>query len=154
MGDIVMGRVSALIEFKLLNWSTLVLGWNKGWADRKDAMEYAAYLLVNGSDTDEVAVIAGGADFSDEALLEFVSQQVENSDNAADLEKWLLVHLVEISELDEGEQTKLDRLQEVYADFNYPEEMAPCSIYSQSEIEPLVAMEQAIEQLKRKLAYK
>lgn len=146
-----MSPIKILINLGLLCWSTILLGLRKGWVDRKDVIDYAVNLLVNGNDDEEVALIAGGEFLGDDELLDLISNQVEQVDNAADLDKWRLAHLLNIAESDEDEQSKLDRLQEVYANFDYPEDMASCSIYSQDNIDPLVAMMQVIEELRNRL---
>lgn len=146
-----MSPIKILINLGLLRWSTILLGLKKGWVTRKDAINYAVDLLVNGNDDEDVAIIAGGESLEDDDLLNLISNQVEQTDNTTDLDKWRLAHLLCIAESDEDEQSKLDRLQEVYANFEYPEDMASCSIYSQDEIDPLVAMMQVIEESRSKL---
>lgn len=140
-----------MINLGLLCWSTILLGLGKGGVSRKDVIDYAVDVLVNGNDDEDVAIIATGETLGDDELLNLITNQVEQSDGTNDLDKWRLAHLIGIAELNEDEQTKLNRLQEVYANFNYPEDMASCSIYSQDEIDPLVAMMQVLEELKSKL---
>lgn len=146
-----MSPIKILINLGLLCWSTILLGLKKGWVSRKDVIDYAVDLLVNGNEDEDVAIIAGGESLEDDELFNLISNQAKQSDNAAALDKWRLAHLLNIAESDDDEQTKLDRLQEVYANFDYPEDMASCSIYSQDEIDPLVAMTQIVEELKRRL---
>lgn len=146
-----MSLITILINSGLLCWSTILLGLRKGWINRKDVIDYAVDLLVKGDEDESVAVIAGGECLSDDELFKLISNQVEQPDNIADIEKWRLAHLLKIAESDDDEQKKIDRLQEVYSNFDYPEDMASCSIYSQDKIDPLVAMMQVVEALKRKL---
>ena len=143
-----MSPINALRNLGLLCWSTIFLGLRKGWISREDVINFAVALLVNGSDDEDVAIIASGESLDDDEFSNLISNHFKQSDNAADSDKWLLAHLLSISELDDDEQTKLDRLQEVYADFDYPEEMASCSIYSQDKVDPLLAMMQVIDELK------
>lgn len=146
-----MSPIKILINLGLLCWSTILLGLRKGWVSRKDAIDYAIELLVNGNEDEDVVIIAGGETLEDDELLNLISEQVEQADIATALDKWRLAHLLSIAESDDDEQTKLDKLQEVYANFDYPEDMASCSIYSQDEIAPLIAMMQVVEELRRKL---
>lgn len=146
-----MSLINILINLGLLDWSTILLGLKKGWMSRKDAINYAVDLLVNGNDGEDVAIIAGGESLGDEELFNLISNQAEQTSNADDCDKWRLAHLINIAESDDDEQTKLDKLQEVYANFDYPEDMASCSIYSQDEVAPLVAMVKVVEELKRRL---
>jgi len=146
-----MSPVKILINLGPLCWSTILLGLDKGWVSRKDVIEYAVDLLVKGNEDENVVIIAGGEPLGDDELLDLISNLVEQSDNTGELDKWRLAHLISIAESNEGEQSKLDRLQEVYANFDYPEDMASCSVYSQDEIDPLVAMMQVVEELRNKL---
>jgi len=146
-----MSPVKILINLGLLCWSTILLGLDKGWVSRKDVIEYAVDLLVKGNEDENVVIIAGGEPLGDDELLDLISNLVEQSDNTGELDKWRLAHLISIAESNEGEQSKLDRLQEVYVNFDYPEDMASCSVYSQDEIDPLVAMMQVVEELRNKL---
>lgn len=140
-----------LINLGLQCWSTILLGHTKGWVSRNDFIAYAVDLLVNGNNDEDVAVIAGGEPLGDDELYKLISNQIVQTDTVADLDKWRLAHLLNIAESEDDEQTKLDRLQEVYTNFDYPEDMASCSIYSQDQIDPLVAMMQVVEELKRRL---
>ena len=146
-----MSPIKVLINLGLLCWPTILLGFGKGWVSRKDAIDYAVDLLIKGNDDEDVSIIAAGETLGDDELLNLISHQVEQSDSTNDLDKWRLAHLISIAESNDDEQTKLDRLQEVYADFNYPEDMASCSIYSQDATDPLLAMIQVVEELRSKL---
>lgn len=145
-----MSPIKILISLGLLRWSTILLGMGKGWLTRKDIIDYAVDLLVNGNDDDGVAIIAAGENLADSELLNLISNQVEHSDTDNELDKWRLAHLISIAESKEDEQTKLDRLQEVYANFDYPEDMSSCSIYSQDDIDPLEIMVRVVEELRNK----
>ncbi len=120
----------------------------KGWVNRKNAIDYAVDLLVNGNEDEAVMIIAGGETLEDEELFTLISSQVKPADKATDLDKWRLAHLLAIAKSDDDAQGKLDKLHEVYANFDYPEDMSSCSIYSQDEVDPLVAMMQVIEELR------
>ncbi len=146
-----MSPIKIMINLGLLCWPTILFGFRKGWVSRKDVIDYAVDLLINGSDNEDVAIIAGGESLGNDELLDMISNQVEQAKNSTALDKWRLAYLLNIAESDENQQTKLDRLQEVYANFDYPEDMASCSIYSQDEIDPLVAMMQVVEKLRSRL---
>ncbi|QTL37373.1 DUF2247 family protein [Pseudoalteromonas viridis] len=147
-----MPPIKILKNLSLLCWSTILLGLKKGWASREDAIDYAMELLVNGSEDEGVVLIAGGETLEDGELFNLISDKVEKTDIATALDKWRLAYLLNIASSDDHEQIKLDKLQEVYANFDYPEDMASCSIYSQGEIDPLIAMMQVVEVLKNELA--
>ncbi|MDA8142165.1 MAG: DUF2247 family protein [Desulfobacteraceae bacterium] len=145
-----MSSVKMLKGLGLLCWSTIYVGFKKGWLKPKDVIDYAVSLLMADNDDEAVVLIAGGEFLNDEELLNLVSHQVQNIDEAAALEKWRLADLLCVAESESNDQEKLDNLQEVYAKFEYPEDMKSCSIYSQNGMDPLLAMVQVVKELKRK----
>ena len=146
-----MPPIKIMIDLGLLCWSTILLGLKKGWVNREDVIDYAVSLLVKGNDDEDVAVMAGGESLSDDELFNLISNQIKSIDDLTDLDKWRLAHLLCIAESDDDEQLKIDKLQEVYANFDYPEDMTSCSIYSQDKIDPLVAMMRVIGELRGRL---
>ena len=143
-----MSPVKKLMDLGLLCWSTIFLGLKKGWVKRKDVIDYAVGLLMAGNDDEAVALIAGGESLNDEELLNLISTQIANKDEFAALDKWRLANLLCIAESEDSDQEKLDKLQEVYAKFEYPKDMESCSIYSRDEVDPLLAMMQVVKELK------
>ena len=143
-----MPPIKIMADSGLLCWSTLLLGMKKGWACRNDAIDFAVELLVKGNNEEDVALIAAGDCLQDDEFFNLIKNRTTPTNRAVAIEKWRLAFLLSISGSDDDEQTKLDRLQEVYANFDYPEDMVACSIYSQHKIDPLVAMAQIIEKLK------
>lgn len=146
-----MSPKKKLADLGLLCWATIHLGLIKGWLSREDVADYAIDLLVHGNDDEDTAIIAGAELLEDNELLELISKKVAQVDNDTVFDKWRLAHLVDIAESDKDEQSKVDNLQEVYANFGYPEDMISCSIYSQDEVDPLVAMMNVIEKLRGRL---
>ena len=115
-------------------------------------IDYAVSLLMTESDDEDIAVIAAGESLSDDELFDLVSAQSKNEDAGADLDKWRLAYLLCIAESDSSEQEKIDKLQDVYSQFDYPEDMASCSIYAQDDIDPLMAMMQVVKGLRQKFS--
>lgn len=145
-----MSPLNVLINLGLACWSTIFLGFRKRWIRRDDVFEYAISQLLNGCESERVAIIAGGEYLSDEELLAIISEQMEMMDCVADMDKWRLAFLLCIDASDDSDENKINRLQEIYADFDYPEDMASCSIYSQDGVCPLVAMNQVVKRLRER----
>ncbi|MFK0089672.1 DUF2247 family protein [Pseudomonas sp. NPDC090755] len=147
-----MSPFEMLIKLDLMCWSTVVVGFGKGWMKRKDIFDYAISQLASGSNSVDVAVIAGGEYLSDGDLLDLILKQVKKTDCASDLDKWRLAFLLCIKSSEDCDESKVNRLQEIYADFDYPEDMASCSVYSQNDISPLVAMDQVVGELRERFS--
>ncbi|RON50088.1 DUF2247 family protein [Pseudomonas frederiksbergensis] len=145
-----MSPFGVLIGLGLACWSTIFLGFRKSWIRREDIFEYAINQLLDGCESERVAIIAGGEYLSDEELLEVISKQMEMTNCVADMDKWRLAFLLCLDASNDSDENKINRLQEIYADFDYPEDMASCSIYSQDGIDPLVAMNQIVKRLKER----
>lgn len=73
-------------------------------------------------------------------------------------ERWILAALICIEDSSATEAEKIDMLQEVYGEFNYPELLARCSIYftdsainttnrNDSLIDPLIEMRKVMKKL-------
>ncbi|MEA9976449.1 MULTISPECIES: DUF2247 family protein [unclassified Pseudomonas] len=143
-----MSPLGVLSSLGLACWSTIFLGFKKRWIGREDIFEFAMNQLLNGCESERVAIIAGGEYLSDEELLEVISKQMEMASCVAEIDKWLLAFLLCIDSSNDSDEDKINRLQEIYADFDYPEDMASCSIYSQDGVDPLVAMSRVVERLR------
>ena len=149
-----MKPVDMLKKLGLCSWSTLIIGWSRGWATRKDIIDYAVGLLSENEDScnDDVVLLAGGETFDDEDFRKLVKNLTtdESSDDEVEMDKWRLAHLLCLAESNLDEQTKIDRLQDIYAEFNYPQDMTSCSIYSEGSDDPIETMMNIINQLSQR----
>lgn len=146
-----MSPFKVLVSLGLACWATIFLGFRKRWIRRDEIFEYAINQLLNGCENERVAMIAGGGYLSDEELLDAISKEMEIVDCADEMDKWRLAFLVCIEASSDSDEDKTNELQEIYADFGYPEDMASCSIYSQDGIGPLAAMGQVMKGLRERL---
>ncbi|CAN7265061.1 DUF2247 family protein [Pseudomonas brassicacearum] len=146
-----MSPFKILIGLGLMCWSTLVFGFRRGWVKREDIFDYALNQLVSSShaSNENVAIIAGAEDLSDDELIGLILT-LESTNNASDLDKWRLGFLLWIEASDGSDKEKINLLQKAYADFDYPEDMSSCSVYSQDEISPLLAMSDVAAALKER----
>ncbi len=51
-----------------------------------------------------------------------------------------------------ADEDKIERLQELYAEFGYPDDMASCSIYGQNDVDPFDALHQVVAALEQRFA--
>jgi hypothetical protein len=149
-----MSPINVLAQLGLVSWSTIYFGFKKGWVERADIFEYAMNQISIDRDNQYEATIAGSEYLSDEELLKVVSEGVGVFDCDAEMDKWRLAYLLCIDGADASAENRITMLQKIYADFEYPEDMASCSIYHQDGIGPLVAMSRLIGTLKQRLSVK
>lgn len=147
-----MKPIEQLKELNLVCWSSLLVGLQRGWAAKSDVAAYAISLLSADLDNgnENIAVLAG-ADSLDDMEVKDLLLQIDGSTEAPEaFEKWRLATLITLSDSVLSEEEKIDKLQELYAEFDYPEDMASCSIYSQDAVDPLVALSEVISALRKK----
>ena len=149
-----MRPIIELKKLNLISWPVLLCGFRKGWVTKSDIADYATQHLANYPDQDDHSIILlASANFWDNAEVnELLLQAINNPAwHQEALNKWKLAKLLALSNSKLSNQEKIDKLQEVYAELDYPKEMVSCSIYSQDAIDPLVAMDQVISLLKKEV---
>lgn len=165
-----VGRLMKLMDsLGILNWKALSIGWDRGWATRADVTNYALDRLQSEADDDLAAAasLASIKDLDDESirgLLARLAREQTEEDGVA-LDKWRLVHLLDLEDMHLGWEEKVTRLEELGTEFGYPPDMRLCTRYGPSQAsvdagiasendlstDPLVAMRQVIAALKQHL---
>ena len=153
-----MNTITELSRQGLLCWQTVAVGLKNNWLGKDAVADYAFKLLsegLDGGDTD-IAVLAGTDSLDDREISDLIRaicqrQRTDMAQAEADaLEKWRLAKLLALNSSKFSTEEKIDKLQELYADFDYPADMAACSIYSQDGVDPLAAIQSLINELKQK----
>lgn len=150
-----MTAINELKELGLICWSTLLVGQRKGWVSKSDIADYAVSLLADENcENEDIAVLASANTLDDSEVKDLLQRMSRSvcSDTEV-LDKWRLAILIALNNSELSEDEKVDRLQEFYAEFDYPEDMNSCSIYSQDTVDPLSAMREVIGSLKQQLAH-
>lgn len=151
-----MNVIDVIKSLNLTTWEVLLVGWKKGWLTRVDIIGYSVKLLQKKEvlDDENIALIASADHSSDDEFFQLLTKQVNQekpTSNSTALDIWRLAFLISLSQSSQSSEEKLEKLQEIYSQFDYPGDMASCSIYSQGEVSPLLAMQKSIESLKSKL---
>lgn len=142
----------------MICWMSILVGLERFWVNRKDVTDYAIKFLSNRDnnenkyDNDITDLLVN--EYSHHELEDFISNYIRKvyPNNYEELyrlaiKKWTLVHLLLIDDLDILENEKIEKLQEIYAYLDYPNDMHFCSIYSQGNKCPLVVMKDLIKKL-------
>ena len=148
-----MTAINELKELGLICWSTLLVGQQKGWVSKSDIADYAVSLLADENCENEDITVLASANTLDDSEVKDLLQRMSRSvySDTEVLDKWRLAILIALNNSELSEDEKVDRLQELYAEFDYPEDMNSCSIYSQDTVDPLSAMREVIGSLKQQL---
>lgn len=162
-------EIKCLQKTGLLDAGVLAVGVERGWVSKKDVIEYAVEMLVLGEERPEfIDLIIQDLDtVTISNLLWQLAQKYLLPSRLFDeaIRRWMYASLKVIDVADISEEEKLDRLEEVYAILDYPEEMSACSRYYISDddcirgisigdkvtLSPLEAMKNLLSQIEANL---
>ncbi len=148
-----MTPLGVMKQLGLLGWPELLCGWKLGFVSNKNISDFAAGHLSESDDL-EVALLSSASSLSSDDVAQALEKVVPNVDMTTSKDKWRLARLIELDQRNIADSLKLDELQLIYADFDYPEDMENCSIYSSGNEAPLVSMNKLISSLQRKYRVK
>lgn len=141
-----MSPIEMIKKIGLMSWSAAFLGLKRNFINKKNIADYAVERLLLNDDSEEIILLAG-CESLDDGDVYFLLSGISVV-NESDIDKWRLVYLLMISESNFDNDKKINLLQNVYADFGYPEDMQNCSIYSMVKSDPLKEMNIVIKKLK------
>lgn len=143
-----MSAFKCLMDEKLIDPVAVAVGYRHGWMSREDVADYFhAMVCDDGFDGCELFVSLSVASVWSDADFNGLISRIPVGDEVPVLEKWRLARLLEIDLCDLPEEGKLVALQDVYAEFDYPEDMRGCSIYAATDERPLDVMRSVISKL-------
>jgi hypothetical protein len=155
-----MGKLlDTMNEAGMLDWATLLVGLYERWLTREDAVAFAVnWLVANPDESDDQIIELAGLDYaSDREIRELVAKvaqrnsafiETDEERYKSEMEKWRFAHLKILDEAKLPDSQKIDELQQLIADFGYPQDMADCSIYGTPGIDPLSALKKVIANLR------
>ena len=148
-----------------LTWAALLAGIERGWVTQENVAQVAVGWLSKHPDADMQPVVRLASCERDDASdvrswLEEANVAAGQETTQEALERWRWAFLADLA--DNGcidDEAKLQRLQELHAEFGYPEDMAACSPYSvepglakgDTGKSPLEAMREVVSQLERRI---
>lgn len=110
-----------------LSWAEAAFGYHNQWLSWRGAVELALDCLREG-EVDILIVRLAGCSKSEAHcvgdLLDKIALQSERADASLSKDKWLYLNLAWLFENREAFDDALDRVEAMYADFDYPEEVA------------------------------
>jgi hypothetical protein len=118
----------------LLDAGVLALGLERGWVDRQTIAAFAVEKMSAGDERPEVVELAACEQLETDAIVDLLrrwavhdAQPSITSEQA--VRRWLFAFLKGVAQSDDGSEETLDRLEEIYGQLGYPEEMRECSRY-------------------------
>ncbi|EJM32571.1 DUF2247 family protein [Pseudomonas sp. GM25] len=141
-------------ELGFLSWLAIFIGFQRGWMNSQEVIAFASdqYFSGKGSENDTLEELVS-ARYVKENEIKVALLMLADSDLDEEtvLERWRLACLLSLSHAELSDEEKIARLQEVYADFDYPEDMRFCSIYSLGTKDPLIVMSEVVQKLEKEL---
>jgi len=105
-------------------WEQVSLGLAEGWLEHRDVIKFAEKLVAEGDSRIEVLDVASITDVSDSFVSELtVLVEQEQKDEQLSRIYWLRVILAWVYESRNKFDDPLSIVEELYADFEYPEEI-------------------------------
>lgn len=153
-----MSAFDVIKQANLLDWHTLLVGLERGWCKKENLIGYAETVLAQatGEIDSDLVTIASGESLSEDDListgfhfLKTHGQPMSQKKGFEATEKWRFAYLSWLLQREGSDKEKVSELQELYAQFGFPEDMASCSIYSSNRTDPLVAARDVVEELSR-----
>lgn len=159
-----------LEQSDLIDWPVILVGWTERYVSRKNVIDWSVSWLTQHESEDCESIIAlAGAEHDSDADIEIwltaaaelkAGFNIKDSNAyALEKEKWRLAFLKSLQKERISDAEKINKLQELYARFDYPEDMQRCSKYGASDfaiekgnavqqyIDPLEALADVITQL-------
>ncbi len=154
-----MSVIDVMKQTSLLDWHTLLVGLEHGWCEKKSLIDYAEAVLgqvTSEIDGDLVTLATGESCFEEDLIstglhfLETHGQPLSEEKKFEATEKWRFAHISLLLQKESSVEEKISELQDLYAEFGFPEDMASCSIYRNDGVDPLVAARGVLEGLSKR----
>ena len=143
-----MRRVTAfkwLVDSGLMDCATVRFGYDSGWISREGVSDYFTDIVCSdGSDGCDLALLLAVSSSLSDVEFNGIVARLPSGGGLSVINRWRLGKLVELDLSDITDDEKICILQDIYAEFDYPEDMAGCSIYSVTSEPPLDAMRRVI----------
>lgn len=143
-----MRRVTAfkwLVDSGLMDCATVRFGYDSGWISREGVSDYFTDIVCSdGFDGCDLALLLAVSSSLSDVEFNGIVARLPSGGGLSVINRWRLGKLVELELSDITDDEKICILQDIYAEFDYPEDMAGCSIYSVTSEPPLDAMRRVI----------
>ena len=136
----VMTRSSILCAYGLLDWPTVLSGLRRGWMTKAEIAAFATSEIEAAPATSSellanLAALTRADDLADMDVLDLVTALAVTSgqgqSGGSDAERrWLFASMEEVERAGRSEDWMVARLQEIYAEFGFPEELRFTSSYN------------------------
>ncbi len=124
-----------LLRTGVLDAQTVLFGLEREWIGPGEVTAYAIEQVRDGKLAEEALQLLSAEELSEEEIARLLRQSTRESwpphedARLAPMRRWMLAALEEIEESPETAEDQLDRIEDLYGQLGYPEEMRECSRY-------------------------
>ena len=131
---------------QMMDWVTLLYGMEEGYLTLSDINNYAQDLLAStereNADFYTISLIASSQDWTEiKDLIKQISKTKleKQKEQQMALKKWQFAFLKNtVDSISLTDEDKIEKIQYLYSEFLYPENMRYCSIYAQNNTAPII----------------
>ncbi|WNZ53767.1 DUF2247 family protein (plasmid) [Microbulbifer sp. MKSA007] len=139
-----------LFQSGKISWQLLLYGFEHDIIDRKQLSELATKWVVEDVLGKEQSIICAAEYYESEVVYSTLKALTAQENQEASVsEIWRYVLLKSLIYSCIPNQEKIDRLQQLYSQFDYPADMENCSIYSASKHCPIEAAQDLITKMEK-----
>ena len=131
-----------------MDWKNIRAGISNGWLETAVAVDFGIKALESDKYSEEEVELAG-LDYSDIYEIENKLESLAPDISGFDKDKWLKLHLAWVFENRSKLEDPLQTIEELYADFDYPECIAHLVRYMPSDGPPRNLIEDLKDYLNR-----
>lgn len=128
--------LSCMRANRLIDFCSLLAGWEQGWVDAKAVSLYAIDKLNEGANDPEWLIDLANAEHIDrERVYSLLNTACAGAPNALEhgVERWKLGTLLVIRDKSVSDEEKVDLLDEAYAVYGYPNDLRLLCKYGPSQ---------------------
>lgn len=147
---------SVLSNEGMIDWNVIMFGFEKKYFQRNEVSHFTEKILEGDDISNDLKLLLGAEFLKDEEIVELLQRVIVDKriklDGQSALDKIRYARLLILSEKPFPDELKIEKLQEIYSEFEYPIDMEDCSIYSRNRKDPLKEMLIVIHNLKKKIS--
>lgn len=128
-----MKSLHFLKKLKLVDLDTLYVGFAKKWIEATEIQSFAEEMVLNGSKDTNIIWLMSCSEESYHDILQKLAKHLTEYNpldtNSVAMKKWRLAKMLSVLTNDKSNEEKVEFLQQIYAEFGFPYDMAPVSPY-------------------------
>lgn len=124
----------ALISLSVMSWRLAQIGWKRRWLSAEQVGRIAEVLYTSCNEKHQqelIAMLAYPSSLTDEEIANYITtlSEQEPVPSRDPLKLWQLAKIIGVVHSTADWEAKVDDLDYIFSDLNYPQDMQPCIRY-------------------------